>query len=129
MQPPPIQQPIYDAKPAASPPPLVVFNKADMQQVEKMIFDAGCVKQVNSISAGMCLGFIVAAIIGPPLMTAPLACIAAGIALGGFAGNTSRSIIDCLTFMILLGIAVVICFYGVAESMRLQQLLNAVNRS
>jgi hypothetical protein len=112
--PPVINQPIQAQ-------PVSVASKADALALSNLVNDTSSIKPLNSIAAGLCLGLIGAALLGPAMMCASFGCIAAGIALGGLAGNSSRNAIDAVLFLLLLLIAGGVTVAGVSNSMALQK--------
>ncbi len=118
MQPPPVQ--IHQAQ------PVQVATKGDVNLLNKNVAESSGVKQINSIAAGLVLGLIGASVVGPAMMMAAFGCIAAGVALGGLAGNASRNFIDACLFATLLIIALCVAFGGIQKSMELQRSLDAI---
>jgi hypothetical protein len=123
MQPPPVINQPAQAQPAS------VASKADALALSNLVNDTSSIKPLNSIAAGLCLGLIGAALLGPAMMCAAFGSIAAGIAIGGLAGNSSKSFVDSFLFAILLVVSLGVLTVGFSNSVKLQQqMMNSFGR-
>lgn len=107
-------------------PPIVNQAKPANVATVEQVADYSAVKQVNSITAGLILGLIAAAVCGPAMMMGGFGCIACGLAVGGLCGNLSRSTVDAALFLLLMLVAGAVAAGGVSRSIETQKKLESI---